>query len=486
MFCERTNPMQAILKTAAFAAIITAALLLSSCGQDRQAEPNGDAQETYEQAWAGNIPAEYEADETSETEDEAPALSERDQAWVSDIEHFAWNMRRHPRLNGLLARMPTVYDYSGGSFRRTLSQVAFFEEERLLEFNERVDDLLARVPELTDDEILFELLGISALTACGHTGVDVPIRFFPIAMSWYADGLYAFSAPIQEPDALFARLVSINGIPYSEILDRLRRVIPHYNEYGFLSFHVHRFINNAKFLRHLGIVPYDLTARFVMVDVYGYELAFYLSADDFDWAEDTVSWQQVVDVALRNTRMDENYFYEFMPEYQALYVRYRSGSQEFGCPIKAEFFERVLYRIEEFGASRLVMDIRGLSGHIFQFAAFMDAVNANERLERVYVLTLPSSFSGGAIVASVLQEGIDRALVVGEPTGSNFNFAGSLYTWTMPNSGVNFYVSRAFLFSRWNLETGPVMPDVRIPFTIDDLRSNTDPLLDFALGRGRG
>ena len=507
-------------KALAFA-VMAAAILLASCGErngtadhketeesgivlhDGYAEPCDETNDidepaiTEEAGGNGEVvgflpfePIEWEAPEAR------PALTARDEAWIEDINFFARHMRSHPWLNRPQNPniMPMVWDVSGSVGNRWWVRAwheSLFNEALLNEFDARIYELLGKVPHLGNHEILFNLLEISALTACGHTAVAVPIKRFPISISWYEDGLYVFAAPAQYPEALFTRLVAINHVPYYEIIDKLRQVVPHYNEYGLLGFHLQRHIMNARLLRHIGVVSHAYNAVYSLVNEQGEEFELFLSAialEDFR-AEHLLTWQQdVIDVALRNTRMHEDYFYEYLPRYSALYVRYRRGSEQFNCPNKVAFFDEVLERIYEFDVTRLIIDVRGLSGHFHHFARFMDAVNANERLTKsggVYIITMPSSFSGGALAASVLRDGIRNALVIGEPTGSNINFAGVQVRHTMPNSGVDFFCADRFYFSRWNDETGPLMPDVLIPFTIRDLQNNIDPQLDFALSRGR-
>lgn len=120
-------------------------------------------------------------------------------------------------------------------------------------FRTAVDDLANRADDLSANELLVELMRIAALpgNGNGHTGIFPgdpghrrPARFYPLRLYAFPDGTYVVDE--KGKDGLVgARLTAIGGVPYDEVVKRVRPLVPH---------------DNASSLR--GLLPhYALTAE---------------------------------------------------------------------------------------------------------------------------------------------------------------------------------------------------------------------------------
>ncbi len=98
------------------------------------------------------------------------------------------------------------------------------------EYRAAADRLIARLPELDDDQLMVELLRLVALLGerDGHANMNPlagghrrELHLYPIATYEFADGVYVVAAP-GRPQLVGRKLVAIQGRPIAEVL-RTRR-----------------------------------------------------------------------------------------------------------------------------------------------------------------------------------------------------------------------------------------------------------------------
>jgi len=100
----------------------------------------------------------------------------------------------------------------------------------------------------------------------------------------------------------------------------------------------------------------------------------------------------------------------------------------------------------------------------------------------VCVLTGPYTFSAAVIFADAIKT-FHLATLVGEETGGHPNFFGDAYDFRLPRSGLLASVSTAH-WVRANSDAtdlDPVIPDVVVKTTAEDIRAGRDPVLERAL-----
>lgn len=98
----------------------------------------------------------------------------------------------------------------------------------------------------------------------------------------------------------------------------------------------------------------------------------------------------------------------------------------------------------------------------------------------LYVLTSGQTFSSGLWIAVVLSDN-GLATVVGEPTGGAPTGYGDILSFRLPETGLSFSVSH----KRWirpdpaRDPAGTLMPDRLVPTTVEDIRLQRDPQLEW-------
>ncbi|MBW6515657.1 MAG: hypothetical protein K0B81_03445 [Candidatus Cloacimonetes bacterium] len=101
---------------------------------------------------------------------------------------------------------------------------------------------------------------------------------------------------------------------------------------------------------------------------------------------------------------------------------------------------------------------------------------------KVYLLTGPFTFSSASDFAAAIKY-YDIAVIIGEETGGMIKCFGDLYIFSLPNTGLQYFVShKAFIGTNHeeNLYQG-VKPHYHVEQTSEDLASGKDTVLNFTL-----
>jgi hypothetical protein len=98
---------------------------------------------------------------------------------------------------------------------------------------------------------------------------------------------------------------------------------------------------------------------------------------------------------------------------------------------------------------------------------------------RLFGLIGGETFSSGLWTADDLRK--QGATLVGSPTGGKPNSHGNVRTFLLSNSRIEVSYSTRFFSLAPGADPPSLEPAVPVELTIDDLRTNRDPVLDAAL-----
>ncbi len=133
----------------------------------------------------------------------------RDERWREDVRFYAAELpKRHKNL--------------------------FFQLSKN-DFEREVERLEARIPKLSDDEIYFALMRITAQVGDGHTGVgfyQLPTSRFPFRFSRYREGWFVTRTTNEYKQALGARLVQIGDVKIERAVQLLNDTVAADNEFN--------------------------------------------------------------------------------------------------------------------------------------------------------------------------------------------------------------------------------------------------------------
>lgn len=188
-------------------------------------------------------------------------------------------------------------------------------------------------------------------------------------------------------------------------------------------------------------------------------------------------------------RYDKYYDYEYLPDHKALCFEYNvcadMDSRSF-----ADFNKEMFDIIEDNAAEKIIIDLRNNTGGnseiLNPFTRSLKSYAAKNANVRVYILVGRNTFSSGMFAIYRVKESAPEAVSVGESTGGALDCYGEVRTINLPNSQVPIsYSTKYFEFSKdfgyKNDRVGTFLPDISIQPSIEDYKSGTDVVLNYAL-----
>lgn len=357
------------------------------------------------------------------------------------------------------------------------------------EYRAAADRLIARLPSLSDDELLVELLRLVAFLGerDGHanmnplaTGHRRILHLYPIATYEFADGVYVVAAP-GRPQLVGRRLLAIQGRPIADVLRLVDPLVTYDNP---LSLAAHRspYLVTAEVLHGLGIVPTAERATFSADGLADVELApmtrgEYITAMRPSYAlflDGMPKRAKPLIAAHRNTSQ----WVTTLDRGRVVYFLYNTVLND---PTRTA--DRILRLARRAKTRRIVVDLRNNGGgniHTYPYLLETLKTPAVNRPGRLVVLIGRTTFSAAVHFATDLDQGT-RAIFVGEPTGGSPNHYSDTDPVALDVSGYTINVPRIY-FEKQPGRTGLQLDvDVRVPLTGRDFFAGRDPVLARAL-----
>jgi C-terminal processing protease CtpA/Prc len=111
-----------------------------------------------------------------------------------------------------------------------------------------------------------------------------------------------------------------------------------------------------------------------------------------------------------------------------------------------------------------------------RFNPISPGVNPQIFKGQVIVLIGPGTMSSASLLAATIKE-FDIGTLVGEETGGYPTHFGNTLSFHLPNTGLKVEIASTVNYGNG---TGPVVPDIRVSQSIQDLIVGQDTLLAFA------
>lgn len=353
------------------------------------------------------------------------------------------------------------------------------------EFNNLTDQLIGKIDQLNNKQFLVEINKIVASIGDAHTsinywdGYSYPLQF------WIFDGnAYVVNADTSLEKMMFSQILKIDGVDIDIVIEKLTSLISHENESWVLAM-LPNFLQSPVYMYGLGIVQNESEAVFT-VQKDGETQDFTVSALEYGESANFVN-EKTEDVLVE--KYEKYYDYEYLPNYKALYFEYNVCSnmenQRF-----ADFNKEMFDIIEGNDLDKVIIDLRNNSGGnseiLNPFTKSLKSYIAENADVKVYILVGRNTFSSGMFAIYRVKESAPEAISVGEPTGGSLDCYGEAKTFNLPNSQITIsYSTKYFEFSKSfsykNDGIGTFLPDISIQPTIEDYKSGTDVVLDYAL-----
>jgi hypothetical protein len=362
-------------------------------------------------------------------------------------------------------------------------------------FEAEVNELAARAPTISRDELLVGVLRIIASLGPrnGHTGLFPgdpgnarPLHLYPIRLYRFADGVFVVDA--EDRGLVGRRLVAVDGMPVERVFELVDPLVPHDNAWNTRGMAPH-YALTAEVLHGLGIVDTAGPAAFSFERAGGARTDVSLTpilgpqyagefADPLHGHYPSVLPSAPRPLYLANS--GKPLWVTTLAGGRAVYVGFNAVSAP--APTVLRRTRRLALAAR---TRRVIVDVRlNGGGDNTTYGPLVDLFASKQVNGRgkLCLLVGRATFSAAANFAAE----IDRdtgAVIVGEPTGGGVETYGDTVPVLLPSLGWYVYVA-----SRYHeRKRGPndhrlaVAPDVRVDLTSAQYFAGQDPVLDRAL-----
>ena len=426
---------------------------------------------------------------------------------------FTWRWGLRPVL--LLAALLAALHW-GGKAVHAIRSASMSETERLAEDHARLERILLRehpAPfrngdrrevraaldraraaidrlgkgELTREAVLAHFAEAVASLRDPHTyfgGRYSRFGILPILLAIFGDELRLVAAPEQAD--LGARVLSFDGMPSAEALERIRPLSGHANESGFLG-EAPRILRSPGLLHHAGVAtrPDEVTLELERADGTTATLRLpRITVEEYRARRPGSYTFDEAELPLYRRTGRGAYWFEPLPERNALYIRLEN-STGFAETALEEFTERALAARPGATTSPVVVDLRGNPGgnpeaHVPLVAVL--AASPDTRGPEALRVLVDRGTNSAAIVAASDLERRAGALLVGEEPGDKAHMTTDARPFTLRHSRFEIWVPTGLMHSAGGAGgRARLVPERRAGPTFAEWVGGRDPALQAAL-----
>jgi hypothetical protein len=343
------------------------------------------------------------------------------------------------------------------------------------DFDREVSQLSEAAATASDIEIRAGLTRLVASVGDLHTGIQAFKPWhFGLGFFEFPEGIYCTAARPEVGEAMAARVISVQGVPVEQVMERLRQFVPHENKMNVLAL-TPRLLGLPAALEAAG-VPIENSAADFEMQRGGRTFVLHVTVPG--------RYQEIrapVDGAFATPLYESNrvsrYWFRYLEATRTLYVQYNVCAEDPAKPFR-QFSTEVAGAIAERHPARIVVDLRHNGGGDSRVVGPLVAVLKSQRRVRVFAIIGRGTFSSGFMAARDLKHEA-HATLVGEPTGQKPNSYGDLRTFELPNSKlVVSYSTKHFQLADHG-DPPWYEPDRNIVLTAADFQAGRDPLMEW-------
>lgn len=359
----------------------------------------------------------------------------------------------------------------------------FYDEALRTQFIQDINDLIPRITELEDEQVLLALQKAIAKLGDLSSYVHFPMEqvypiFFTAFFSDRGATIRSVVMPKESSQFLLGKPVAINGTPIGEVIQKLMDYCSYENEYAAYC-SISQFLSQPAYLEAIGITDGDAPVNFRFLDENGKKVDISLSPIKYSdlKTEDLVGNPSV---PVQDSENFRNYWWEYLEEEQALYIRFNLIEEDSSL-VYSSFIQQLREQVPQ--SKMVILDLRGTTGGTFHSGLSIDLGNLLNQLNGQKSYVLLDAFSNGAaiLLSSCLRQRSADTLLVGTPGGQPANFFTSYQSYNMPNSDHAFSMSDFFYYGDDNDTDEALMPDIALYQTADDFAAGIDTVLEAIL-----
>ncbi len=359
-------------------------------------------------------------------------------------------------------------------------------------FHRAAEDLAARAPGLTREQLVTETMRLTALLGEreGHSGLfpvygghRVPLHAFPWRLWRFPEGYYVIQAA--DRSLVGSRLLAVAGTTIADVEARLTPLVTRDNDSS-LAYGLPFYLVSAEALRGLGLIGGLDAASFTVVTGRGAVREVALSSMTVPEYQRALPFSSFIPAPQGMPRKRqplyqrlgrERYGLTPLQRGRAVYVAYNQTTYPGLIPA------RLLRLARKPKVRRVVLDLRqNGGGNNTSYGALLAALRSRtvNRPGKLVVLTSRVTFSAAGNLAADIDHST-RARFVGEPTGGSPNNYGDAQEIQLPSLGVSVFTPTQWVEAVPGDARLAVEPDVAVPLTAADYFAGRDRVLAAAL-----
>jgi hypothetical protein len=354
-----------------------------------------------------------------------------------------------------------------------------------------VESVIARIPELNDDQLLVEATRLAAMPTYagrdGHGGIypwgegSYGGRAYPLRMYWFSDGLFVVDALSPYEDLIGRRVDAIGGTPIDDVLDAVEPLVPRDN-YGQVLSESPRLLAVANILHGLGVIDETGPADFTLTldgQTTTQEVRPIALSEFEGWSggHHTLSPPgRGANGPLWLSNIDDSAWWQIIPDTRVAYVSYNLVDYE-----SIFVASDVATALDNDEFDTLVVDLRhNPGGDNTTYGQFLSVVQraADELEGDVYMAISRATFSAAGNFSTDIEQSTD-AIFIGEDMGSSPNLYGDSRQAELSYANLVFRVALRY----WEKSTPDdpritIEPDIEVPLSSTDYFGDVDPVLE--------
>jgi hypothetical protein len=368
------------------------------------------------------------------------------------------------------------------------------------QFETAVKALDARIPNLSRNQIITEIMRIVAMIGDGHSHFEINrrdsgLRHYAVKLYWFPDGLYVVQGDSKYASVVGGKVLKLGRVSAQQAYDAVRQVIPHDND-SQIKGSTPLYMTIVEVLDGLALVE-DPEAVPLTVEKNGVQATTILKPEEGEVSKLQFvlppGWVDARDPAspipLWLKDPSNFYWFQYLQDSHTIYVQFNAVRDKPDESIEA-FFQRVFKFSDSHPVDRFVLDERLNDGGnnellrpIIHGFIRSDKVNQPGKL---FTIIGRATFSAAMNCVNRMKLHT-QTLFVGEPTASSPNHYGDNAPIVLPNSKLTIRLS-----TLWWQDMDPrdtrvwQAPDLPVELSFDDYRRGRDPAMDLILHYNSG
>lgn len=362
-------------------------------------------------------------------------------------------------------------------------------------FEENSAVLIGKLSHMSDNEIIAEIAKLTAMIDDGHSALNIfglhensgqsyfKFHIFPLRLYIFPEGFYITGAAPQYKNLQGGKILKINGMDISEVLDRIKPIVPCDNEYS-SKFNIPYYMVIPEFLNGLGIIQDINSMNLTVLKAEGSEENVTVNSIEMGNMQHNSGASDDNGLPLYMRHEEKNYWYEYINENKTLYINYKRVLID-----PADSLINFCKRIEEFvktnDIERTIIDIRNNGGgNNGTCQPFVNMISSNTKINqkgKLFVITGRQTFSAASYLTTKLEFNT-KAIFAGEPTGASPNHYGDNRPLVLPNSKLEVRLSSIYWQNSFPFDNRTATePEVRVELSAADYFAGKDPVLEAVL-----